>query len=300
MPALFAGRLDMWMLLRYCEGQLVNRKKVYRLMNVKGWIDQMFDSLKNLKHRMSGLLKNHKTDQARLNSQRPICFCTLAIHAPYRHRARLLCSDLTTMPWIIFTDEPDDFVDLPVQAKRHLPTGPMAIDYATRLPSTGNGAAAYHDKRFPIQFALQNYNTVIYTDADSRIIHFPGLSEFPPGLAVLPVVRSSIAEHLDMFGQWRKPIFIELAQYLTGKTEILHNAPWCHESLIAVTKDGREQSFFAAWSRCENFLKSHKVYSGEGGVIGLASYIAGWKVNYDVLLDLGASIHHEGGGPKYD
>lgn len=128
-----------------------------------------------------------------------VCFCTLAIHAPYRRRARLLCAEATTVPWIVLTDEPDDFADLDVRAIRHAPTGPMAVDYLARLPPTGEGrgAAAYHDKRFALLAALQDFDTAIYVDADCRIAGLPPLGVFPFGLAVLPVVRRSIAEHLN-------------------------------------------------------------------------------------------------------
>ena len=47
-----------------------------------------------------------------------VCFCTLAIHAPYRRRARLLCADTAPAPWVVLTDEPSDFADLPVRAIR--------------------------------------------------------------------------------------------------------------------------------------------------------------------------------------
>lgn len=53
-----------------------------------------------------------------LNRLRPrtvnACFCTLAIHSPYRQRARLLLADAPSLNWIVLTDEPDDFADLPV------------------------------------------------------------------------------------------------------------------------------------------------------------------------------------------
>lgn len=92
-----------------------------------------------------------------------VCFCTLAIHAPYRERAHRLCSGIATVPWVILTDEPDDFVDLPVRAIKHVPTGPMAVDYLARLPRTGEGrgAAAYHDKRFAIRAALERADTAL-------------------------------------------------------------------------------------------------------------------------------------------
>jgi len=195
-----------------------------------------------------------------------VCFCTLAIHAPYRRRARLLCADATTVPWIVLTDEPDEFPALHVRAIRHDPTGPMAVDYLARLPPTGEGrgAAAYHDKRFALLAALQDFDTAIYVDADSRIANLPPPGVFPAGLAVLPVVQKSIAEHLDKCGSWRMPAFVELARHLTGDAEILHAARWCHETLVAVTKDGRESRFFAAWSLAAQFLQARGVYSGEG------------------------------------
>ena len=229
-----------------------------------------------------------------------LCFCTLAIHAPYRRRARLLCADAPSVPWIVLTDEPDEFAALPVRAIRHFPTGPMAVDYLARLPPTGEGrgAAAYHDKRFALHAALQDFDTAIYVDADSRITALPRLGVFPSGLAVLPLVKRSIAQHLDTCGSWRMPVFIELARHLTGNADILKAARWCHETFVAVTKDGRESRFFEAWARGADFLQSRGVYSGEGGVIGLAAAYAGWTIDYKTLPRIAASIQHEGGGPK--
>ena len=229
-----------------------------------------------------------------------VCFCTLAIHAHYRQRAKLLCASATEVPWIVLTDEPDDFAALPVQAIRHAPTGPMAADYLARLAPTGGnrGAAAYHDKRFAILAALQNFDTAIYMDADSTISGLPPFGAFPPGLAVYPLVRRSVAEHLEVTGSWRMPIFVDLARHLIGDTDILQTARWCHETPVAATKDGRESRFFHAWSLAAEFLQAREVYSGEGGVIGLAAAYAGWNVDYVSLIDLADSIKHEGGGPK--
>ena len=228
------------------------------------------------------------------------CLCTLAIHAPYRRRARLLCADAPNLPWRVLTDEPDDFAGLPVRAIRHAPTGPMAADYLDRIPPTGGGrgAAAYHDKRFALLSALQDFDTAIFVDADSRIGTLPPLGVFPPGLAVLPVVRKSVAEHLETCGPWRMPVFVELARHLTGDAGVLDTARWCHETCVAVTRDGRESDFFAAWGRCAEFLQARGVYSGEGGVVGLAAACAGWTVDYEALAGVASVIQHEGGGPK--
>ena len=146
--------------------------------------------------------------------------------------------------------------------------------------------------------ALQDFDTAIYVDADSRIGALPPLGAFPPGLAVLPVVEWSIAEHLETAGSWRKPVFTELAHRLTGDANTLLAARWCHETVMAVTKDGRESRFFRAWSYAADFLQSRNVFSGEGGVIVLAAAYAGWAIDYEALTSVALAIQHEGGGPK--
>ena len=229
-----------------------------------------------------------------------ICFCTLAIHPTYRERARLLCRDAPDVPWVVLTDVPADFADLPVRAVAHEATGPMAIDYVLRIGPTGNnqGAAAYHDKRFALQAALEQADTAIFLDADSRLAHVPVLPALPPGLAVLPVVRNTVAGHLSTCGTWRRPAFTALAREVFGDETRLTQARWCHETCYAVTKDGREGLFFDAWDRAARWMQEHHVFSGEGGVMGLAALHAGWGVDDECLVPLGAALRHGGGGPK--
>ena len=45
-------------------------------------------------------------------------------------------------------------------------------------------------------------------------------------------------------------------------------------------------------------MQTRNVFSGEGGVMGLAAHCAGWPVDYDAMLPLAGSFAHEGGGPK--
>jgi hypothetical protein len=234
--------------------------------------------------------------------RRPVkaCFCTLAIHEPYRRRAQLLLSDAPAVPWIVLTDEPNDFSGSNVLAIRHQPTGPMALDFLTSLPPTGNGrgAPAYHDKRFALEAALKEFDTAIFVDADSRFVRPPTLSPFPPGICVVKELQASIADHLSQWGQHRLPAFQELALDLFGDINALKSARWCSETLIVVTKDGRESKFFEAWARGAQFLQERDMYTGEGGVIGLAAARAGWTVDYKSVNKLAASRRHEGTGPK--
>jgi len=230
------------------------------------------------------------------------CFCTLAIHTPYRQRARLLVGDAPGVEWVVLTDEPGDFEDVRVRAVRHEPSGPMAIDFLTRLPPMGNGRGrpAYHDKRFVLETVLKEFETAIFVDADSRFRSLPRLPSFRPGISVVKEVRASIAEHLSRWGPARLPAFEELAVELTGTVESLRTARWCSEALFAVTKDGNESKFLEAWDRGAEFLQSKGLFSGEGGVIGLAAMSAGWTVDYKTLTKLAAATHHEGLGPKSD
>src|SRR5262249_6064747 len=154
---------------------------------------------------------------------------TLAIGTPYRQRARILCAEPTCSPWIVLTDKPDDFADLPVRAIYHQPTGPMALDYIKRWGPTGTdrgAAAAYHDKRFVVQAALEKHNTAIFLDADSIVSGggFPRFDVFPPGLAVLPLLGETIVEHLGEWGTWRSQAFVDLANDLIKDAAILHQA----------------------------------------------------------------------------
>jgi hypothetical protein len=229
-----------------------------------------------------------------------VAFCTLAVHEAYRRRARLLVEDVKEVPWVVLTDEPEEFEGLGVRAVRHKPTGPMAIDFATRSRGTGNGrgAPAYHDKRFALQVALDEFETAIFVDADTRIRAMPRLPVFRPGIAVTKEVNASIAEHLSRWGSHRKPVFERLAVELIGEVEVIESARWCSEALFAITKDGNEGKFFETWERGVEFLERQELYSGEGGVIGLAALCAGWTVDYKTMGKLASSMRHEGGGPK--
>lgn len=202
--------------------------------------------------------------------------------------------------WVVLTDEPREFADLPVRAIRHEPVGPMAVDFVTRLSPMGNGKGrpAYHDKRFALQAALEEFETAIFVDADTRIRSTPRVTDFNPGIAVVKEVDASIDEHLSRWGSHRRPVFEELAVELTGDAEVIKSARWCSEALFAITKDGNEEKFFEAWERSAEFLHSQGMFSGEGGVIGLAALCAGWTVDYSSLGRLARAMRHEGGGPK--
>ncbi len=228
------------------------------------------------------------------------CLCTLAMHEPYRRRARQLCLDAFPWPVVVVTDEPRDFAGLGVRAVAHVQSGPMAADYRRLQIETGGGkgAAAYHDKRFALQTALEDFETAIFVDADSRMSRLPALGGFPTGLSVRPLPPETIAEHLLVYGSQRRPLFERLGVELFGSVEPLTSARWIVEDCFAVTRDGRESRFFEAWERGAELFQSEGMFTGEGGVIGLAAAFAGWTIDYEALTEVARAIEHESGGPK--
>ena len=68
--------------------------------------------------------------------------------------------------------------------------------------------------------------------------------------------------------------------------------------LLQVTRDGRESSFFEAWDRGGDLVQRERMFTGEGGVIGVAAAFAGWSVDYGALAGVAQGIRHESGGPK--
>ena len=129
---------------------------------------------------MNTLLKSDKTNY---------CFCTAAFGAQYRTLAKLLATDLekfaTSLPLVIFTDQPQDFKNY---------SNVIAIKHWCR------GVKPYHERRFAIQYALSYSDTVICLDADVRICApLPDKLEFLPGLTARSC--GSMAKHLKKFNQ---------------------------------------------------------------------------------------------------
>jgi hypothetical protein len=120
--------------------------------------------------------------------------------------------------------------------------------------------------------ALRDFETTIFLDADTRILgEVSPFTDFLPGLAVTKVVRKTVAEHLETSGSWCLPAFERLAQELLSNLDALQVAKWCHESCFAVTKNGQGHRFFGAWGHAADLFQQQGVFSGEGGIVGLAA-----------------------------
>ena len=250
------------------------------------------------------------------NGHRPpegeVGFCTLAIHRPYRDRAKRLILDQPDFSWTVLTDDPEDFSELPAKPVHHSPTGPMATDYLSgRVAIDGDGtanaqpkkfraAAAYHDKRFALIAARKRHRTAVFLDADARLQGAVRAEEFNfrPGLGTTPVVQQSIHQHLQECGSWRLPHLEALADHLSLAEGALDRAFFCKETILSFTEHPAEEQFFALWGKAADFMQKRGIFTGEGGVIGLAAIASGVDVDFESLAKLACLVEHEGGGAK--
>ena len=172
-----------------------------------------------------------------------VCFCTLAIHAPYRRRARLLCARRGPRA-LGRADRRAGRLRRPA-GSRHPPRPDRPhghrLPAASRATGNGRGAAAYHDKRFALRAALQDFDTAIFVDADSRVGALPPLGVFPPAW---PSSRSCAGASPTIWrpaGRGAFPRSSELARDLTGDTGVLAHGALVPRDLLR-RHQGRQRS----------------------------------------------------------
>lgn len=209
-----------------------------------------------------------KTLYKKMNNTNTIqnyCFCTLALGYRYQLMARKLAQDLMQyaplVQIMIGTDNPRQFQDCDnVIAFRHNQTGTLHC---------------FNDKRFVIEKALGKFNTVVYLDADTRIVgYIPEQIDFSPGIT--GYTRHMI-KHLKKY----RPQHIDLIQKVADKLAInTSEVEWIGESLFAITRDNnKEKKFIENWGLIANYLELRGFHGGEGSILGLSATKVGWKVH---------------------
>ena len=192
------------------------------------------------------------------------CFCTLAISKKYRQYAKKLAKDLEIysvgIPFIVLTDNPSDFEGYTnVIAFKHKP----------------ESVYIYHDKRVCLEKGLREYNSVVFLDADVRILNKIPLMSFEPGVTAL--ICYSLSK--KSLSNPRKLLIKRLAQ--KKRIDINNNTKYLNEAIFAVTKDnGKEKEFLKLWSQMANYLELRRFGIGEGITIGLAASKAGLKIHF--------------------
>ncbi|MDX2100502.1 MAG: hypothetical protein SFW36_22220 [Leptolyngbyaceae cyanobacterium bins.59] len=192
------------------------------------------------------------------------CFSTLALKPKYRLLAVELAASLETYaPGVILfvgTDDPHDFKD----CKNVYP-----FKFKKR------GVFCYHDKRFVLEKALQQFKTAIQIDADTRIIGpLPEVIEPTPGLAAVHIEK--IIGHSEKYNPERLGYFYKLATKLQVDLDAVS---YIGEALFALSNNGdKTLEFFRQWGFLADYFELNGIYGGEGNALGLAAAKAGLEI----------------------
>ncbi|NJN21494.1 MAG: hypothetical protein HC812_10330 [Leptolyngbya sp. RL_3_1] len=195
---------------------------------------------------------------------RNFCFGVLALNPKYQALAKSLATDLAThgpgITLVVGTDNPGYFRN-------------CSNVSAFQLHKRGI-LHCYHDKRFVIEKALTQFETVIQIDADTQITH-PIPENIPSSPGISAVHIQNILLHAQ-YAPERLPHFHQLAAKLDVD---LSQVSFVGESLFAVSARGDQaQAFIQHWHLIARYLELRGIHAGEGNTIGIAAAKAGLAV----------------------
>lgn len=207
------------------------------------------------------------------------CFCLLALGDYYCGLAAQTVVDLQRFApgreVFVYTDRPAFFRAYPnCRITKHANTG-------LKRP--------YNDKRFPVQRGLQEYQTAICIDADTRFDRpIPMDLEFGPGIEAAHMEPVLIHKPEGQNPRLRK-LFARLAGRM-GIDE--RDVVWIQESLFSVTRDdtGRVDEFFRLWGILAVEFQLAGLHV-DGHPIGFAAESLDWKIGKGSAITLLEEAH---------
>ncbi|EKD08825.1 hypothetical protein [Arthrospira platensis] len=197
------------------------------------------------------------------------CFCTLSVGKRYRHHARKLAKDIQKyapgVPFVILTDNPDDFSEFPsvLAFKHHL-----------------QSVKGYHDKRLVLEKSLSLFESCMFMDADMRILSpVPDNLSWNPGLTAR--AGCALVKHLDGISNQRCRDS-EIVNNIADRIEVdIENVQWLHEFWFVLRRQsGKEVEFLRVWQTLSYLFESEGMYHGEGYSMGLAASKVGLDFNF--------------------
>lgn len=226
------------------------------------------------------------------SSRKDYCFGTLALHKPYRDLGKQLAIDLQNYSpgtmFVVLTDKPADFTNFEnVLAIKHTQESPL-------LP--------LNDKRRVIEKGLQKFSSVIFIDADSRIVSdFPDNINWPPGIVVNYDTQRSLAKNIEKYCSADQDLYNNLLKKLNLETD-LGKARFPIPNLYIITKDnGKEEAFLEYWDKLALYTEVNRFKNVfDAYPMGLAIACVGWipilaNNNFPILEQ---SIKHLGNYKK--
>ena len=211
--------------------------------------------------------------------QKQWCFCTLALGEPYWNLTEQLARDLqkfapdTTL--LVLTDNGARFAHA---------ANVRAVQHRKR------SVLGYNDKLCVVKRGLDEFDTVIFIDADTRILGPVeiGPEVFKPGLrAFLVRAWSHMQETYDKSAKapaWQKND-LRMMGILKEKLRLPNDGrdiPCVVEYLFAVTKNTETGAFLREWNDLAEFCERNRFFVHEGYAMGLAAQLTGFPVEqYD-------------------
>lgn len=178
----------------------------------------------------------------------------------------------------IYTDRPAFFLPYPnCKVFRHKNTG-------LKRP--------YNDKRFPLQRGLQDYETAICIDADTRFNQeIPADLRFRPGVEAAQMEPVLIHKPEGQNPRLRK-LFFNFSKRMGLD---VNKVCWIQESLFAVTRDGtgRAEEFFRLWGILAVEFQLAGLHV-DGHPIAFAAGSLGWNIGKGEAITVleAAHSHH--------
>lgn len=218
--------------------------------------------------------------------EKKVCFGTLAISKRYCSMAKILAADLKQyapyIPLVVCTDLPEEFDEC---------TNIIAFQHSQKGIFVCN-----NDKRFVIEKALSIFNTVIFIDADTRIIDkVPENIEFLPGITANQF--KNIAE--VKMNKERKQELAILRKLINKLNLSIEYVNWISPDLFAITKDrGKENAFIKEWETIARYIQLKAIHCGylhreDGNSIGIAAAKVGLAITSEEMIKLRKIRKHE-------
>ncbi len=201
-----------------------------------------------------------------------VCFSVLALQPKYQQLAKNLAADVakfspgTTL--VVGTDNPDAFRD-------------CANVLAFKLKKKGV-LHCYHDKRFVIAKALQQFKVVIQIDADTQLI-----GPLPDSVDLSAGISGSYLANMVAHSEKYNPARLGHLKKLAHKLDLDPNSiAFVGEALFAISaSDQQATEFIYQWDRLARYLELHGLHSGEGNAIGLAAAKSGLAITAPAWVD---------------
>lgn len=218
--------------------------------------------------------------------QKNFCFCTYTSGSTYRALTKLLVEDLAKyapgIPFIIFTDQPNDF---------------QGYENVWVYKHNRKGIKAHNERRFAIEKALSLFNSCLYLDGDVRICA-PIPQEFItkkwlPGITARSCgdLVQHIQSRMMIDGKLRPKVVQKMELVKTLATRLGLNlekqpVPFINEFLFIVTRDsGKENEFLKLWGKLSYYVELNG-FTSPTLSMGLAATKLKFPVRHDKLEGL--------------